>query len=154
MNLHLEICKDNFGGHNSQGVLLACSRLQPGKENNSSRTDENNSAVLPKCKRVPLLHKGIMTSTTGIPEFKKLCYTYITIKLIFLSVTCSVMSDSLQPNGFLCLWDSPGKNTGVSCHFRLQEIFPTQVSNTGLLHRRQILYHLSHQGSPSGPVLN
>ena len=28
-------------------------------------------------------------------------------------------------------------------------IFPTQRSNLGLLHRRQILYHLSHQGSPS-----
>ena len=25
----------------------------------------------------------------------------------------------------LCPWDSPGKNTGVGCHFLLQEIFPT-----------------------------
>ena len=32
-------------------------------------------------------------------------------------------------------------------HFLLQ-IFPTQGSNPGLLHCRQILYHLSHQGSP------
>ena len=30
----------------------------------------------------------------------------------------------------------------------LQGIFPTQGLNTGLLHCRQILYHLSHQGSP------
>ena len=30
----------------------------------------------------------------------------------------------------------------------LQGIFPTQRSNPGLLHRRQVLYHLSHQGSP------
>ena len=34
------------------------------------------------------------------------------------SVSCSVMSDSLWPHGLqparlLCLWDSPGKNTGV-----------------------------------------
>ena len=43
---------------------------------------------------------------------------------------------------------SPGKNTGVGCHFLLQGIFPTQRSNLGLLHCRQILYHLSHQGSP------
>ena len=28
-------------------------------------------------------------------------------------------------------------------------IFPTQESNPGLLYCRQILYHLSHQGSPS-----
>ena len=41
-----------------------------------------------------------------------------------------------------------GKNTGVSCHFLLQVIFPTQGSNSGLLHCRQILYYLSHQGSP------
>ena len=44
--------------------------------------------------------------------------------------------------------DSPSKNTGVGCHARLQGIFPTPESNWGLLHRRQILYHLSHQESP------
>ena len=44
--------------------------------------------------------------------------------------------------------DSPGKNTGVGCHALLQEIFPTQGSNSDLLQCRQILYHLSHQGSP------
>ena len=35
------------------------------------------------------------------------------------------MSDSVrphrrQPTRFLCPWDSPGKNTGVGCHFLLQ----------------------------------
>ena len=44
--------------------------------------------------------------------------------------------------------DSPGKNTGVDCHVLLQGIFPTQGSNPGLLHCRQILYSLNHQGSP------
>ena len=40
-----------------------------------------------------------------------------------------------------------GQNTGVgSCYF-LQGIFPTQGSNPGLLHCRQILYLLSHQES-------
>ena len=34
----------------------------------------------------------------------------------------------------LCPWDSPGKNTGVACHFPLQGIFPIQGSNPGLLH--------------------
>ena len=38
-----------------------------------------------------------------------------------------------------CPWDSPGKNTGVGCHFLLQGIFPTQGSNPGLLHCRQML---------------
>ena len=49
----------------------------------------------------------------------------------------------------LCPWDSPGKNTGVGCHFLLQGIFPTQESNPGLLHCRQILYQLSYEGSPN-----
>ena len=40
-----------------------------------------------------------------------------------------------------------GKNTGVGCHFLLQEIFPTQGLNPGLPHCRQMLYHLRHQGS-------
>ena len=35
----------------------------------------------------------------------------------------------------------------MSCHFLLQGIFPTQGSNLALLHCRQTLYHLSHQGS-------
>ena len=43
----------------------------------------------------------------------------------------------------------PGKITGVGSHSLLQGIFSTQASNLGLLHFRQILYHLSHQGSPS-----
>ena len=42
---------------------------------------------------------------------------------------------------------SPGKNTVVGCHALLQGIFPTQGSNPGLLHGRQILYQLSYQGS-------
>ena len=58
-----------------------------------------------------------------------------------------VMYDSLQPHGLqparlLCPWDSPGKNTGVGIHSFLLEIFPTQGLNLGLLHCRQILYHL------------
>ena len=41
----------------------------------------------------------------------------------------------------------PGKNTGVSCYFLLQEIFPTQGLNLGLTHCRQMLYRLRHKGS-------
>ena len=46
-------------------------------------------------------------------------------------------------------WDFPGKSTGVGCHFLLQRIFPTQGSNLSLPHCSQMLYHLSHKGSPS-----
>ena len=41
------------------------------------------------------------------------------------------------------------ENTGVGSHSLLQGIFLTQGLNLGLLHYRQILYHLSHQGSPA-----
>ena len=47
-------------------------------------------------------------------------------------VDCSLL-------GFLCPWDSLGKNTGVGYHFLLQGIFPTQGSNPGLPHGRQML---------------
>ena len=47
----------------------------------------------------------------------------------------------LWPSRLLCPWDSPGKNTGVSCHFLPQRIFPTQGSNLCLLPCRRILYH-------------
>ena len=65
----------------------------------------------------------------------------------------SVMCDSCDlmdcsPPGSSVHGDSPGKNTGVSCHAFLQGIFPTQGLNPGLLHCRQILYQLSHQGNP------
>ena len=44
---------------------------------------------------------------------------------------------------------SMDKSTGVGCHFLLQ-IFQTQGLNPGLLHRRQMPYRLSHQGSKLG----
>ena len=43
------------------------------------------------------------------------------------------------------IWNSPGKNTGVGCHFLLQGIFLTQGSNPGLPHCR-------HDFSPAEPL--
>ena len=40
------------------------------------------------------------------------------------------------------------QNTGVGSLSLLQGIFPTQGSNPGLPHGRQVLYQLSHRGSP------
>ena len=45
-------------------------------------------------------------------------------------------------------WNSPGHNIGVGSLSLLQKIFPTQGLNPGLLHCQQILYQLSHKGSP------
>ena len=74
-------------------------------------------------------------------------------RCVCLCVCRSVVSHSLRPQGLyparlLCPWDSPGKNTGAGCHSLVQGIFPAQRLNLGLLHYRQILYRLSHQGSP------
>ena len=41
-------------------------------------------------------------------------------------------SHELWPARLLYPWDSPGKNTGVGCHFLLQGIFATQQLNPGL----------------------
>ena len=56
----------------------------------------------------------------------------------------------------LYLWDFPGKNTAVGCHFLLQGIFLIQGSNVHflcLLHCKQIFIYLfftlSHRGSPT-----
>jgi len=43
--------------------------------------------------------------------------------------------------------NSSGKNTGVSCHFLLQEIFLTQGLILDLPHCRQTLYQRSPQGT-------
>ena len=59
-----------------------------------------------------------------------------------------VMSNSLQPHELYSPWDSPIQSTRVASCFLLQGIFPTQGSNPHLSHCRQILYQLSHQGSP------
>ena len=68
-------------------------------------------------------------------------------------LSCSVVSDFVTPWTLDC---QVSLSMGVfrqeywsGHHFLLQGIFPTQESNPGLLHCRQILYCLSHQGSPS-----
>ena len=85
-----------------------------------------------------------------------LCYQRTLEALQFLvlrktkCVSRSVMPDSLRPHGLqptrlLCPGDFPDKDTGVGCRFLLQGIFPTQGSNLGLLHCRQILYRLNYE---------
>ena len=65
------------------------------------------------------------------------------------SESCSVMSNSLRPQGLYSPWNSPGQNTVVGSHSLLQQIFLTQESNPGLPHCRWILYQLSNKGSPN-----
>ena len=57
-------------------------------------------------------------------------------------------SHGLQPTRLLCLWDFPGKNAEVGCHFLLQGIFLIQRLNSHLLHWQVDSLSLSHRGSP------
>ena len=51
-------------------------------------------------------------------------------------------------------WDSPGQNTGVGNLSLLQGIIPTQGSNKGLLHCRQIHYQLSWSRWPTSSPMD
>ena len=72
-----------------------------------------------------------------------------------LSVLCLVVQSYLtlcDPMDIACLaslsMEFSRQEYGVGSHCLLQGILPTHGSNPGFLHCRQILYHLSHQGSP------
>ena len=69
----------------------------------------------------------------------------LTLLQVIESESRSVVSD---PHGPYHPWNSAGQDTGVGSCSLLQGIFPTQGSNPGLSHCRQILYQLSYQGSP------
>ncbi|XDC85817.1 hypothetical protein R6Z07F_016990 [Ovis aries] len=59
---------------------------------------------------------------------------------------CNPMNCS--PPGSSLHEDSPGKNTEVGCYALLQGTFPTQGSNPGVPHCKEIIHCLSYQGSP------
>ena len=60
------------------------------------------------------------------------------MKVLILQ-SCLTLWDPVDCSLLFCLQNSPGKHTGVGCHALLQRLFPTQGSNLGLLHCRQIL---------------
>ena len=59
--------------------------------------------------------------------------------------SCPTLCDPMDcnPPGSSVHGHSPGRNTGAGCHSLFQGIFPSQVSNPGLPHCRQILYQQS-----------
>ena len=75
--------------------------------------------------------------------------SFISIEKVKVTQSCLSLCDPIDPSRLLCPWNSPGQNIRVGSCSLLQGTFPTQGSNPGLPHCRRILYHLSHQGSPS-----
>ena len=84
-------------------------------------------------------------------EYRSLCYPvnpccFSVLCMCLVAQSCPTLCDPMDcsPPGSSIHEDSPGKNTRVGCHALLQGIFPTQGLNPGLLHCRQVLYHLCH----------
>ena len=152
-------------GHCYRGLFVCCwHRWQEGrrhyldkaqglwKGNTSSLLNENHFSVT--------AHVRFFSSSVEIHAF---LFVWVHLQSLFRFsplVRCasllsrSAVSDSLwppglQPTKLLCPRDSPGKKTGVGCHFLLHKIFLIQGSNLCLLHFQQILYPLSHLGSVS-----
>ena len=75
----------------------------------------------------------------------------LAVCVCLVAQSCLTLCDPMDcgPPGSSVHGHSPGQNTGVGCHALLQGIFPLQGLNPGLPHCRQILYSLSHQGSPT-----
>ena len=95
------------------------------------------------------LHFISFTALTNFPSFHLVdstSFIFCSLCMCYRAWSCLTLQPH-EPTRLLCPWDFQGKNTGVGCHFLLQEIFPTQGLNPGLPHCRQMLYLLSHRGS-------
>ena len=56
------------------------------------------------------------------------CLVCVCVSLCVCAQSCLTLCNPIycKPVKLLCPWDSPGKITGVGCHFLLQWLFPTQ----------------------------
>ena len=101
-------------------------------------------------------HKSTKKESTVFMEGNQIkvitiCFFNINLLMcVLVTQLCPTLWDPMGcgPPGYSVHGDSPDKNTGVGCRALFQGIFPTQGSNPGLPHCRQILNHLSHQGNP------
>ena len=136
--VHFSYLLPQFSSHFLIFVLLLDMCFSIGDNNNCYQQFQINHLGR---NRTPIRYNFIKNS-----KFSFICLTYVCVG------SHSVMSSCLHLFGrVLSLGDSPGKTTGVGCHFLFQGIFPTQGSNPHLLcllHCRQILYLLNYWGSP------
>ena len=94
--------------------------------------------------RVPWTDEPSRLQTVGL---QRVGHDLVTVLRCFSRVRLFLNSWTVALQAPLSM-DSLGKNTGVGGLSLLQWIFPTPGSNPGLQHCKQILYQLSHQGSP------
>ena len=138
--LGLSSCGQAFSSCGKLGLLFICiAWASPGKD-----TGVDYHALLQGIFQT----KGSNLCFLWLLHYRWILYPWATGEAQSESESCSVLSDSLRHRGLYSPWNSPGQHTGMGSLFFLQWIFPTQGSNPDLLHCRQILYQLSHQGSP------
>ena len=109
--------EDIFGCHNWRRMLLASSyQTKSAAKHTTKYKITKNPFVLQllSCSDSFVI-SWTVTSSMGFPRQKY---------WLLLSRFSHVQLFGLQPTRLLCPWDSPGKNTGVGCHFLLQGIFP------------------------------
>ena len=95
------------------------------------------------------------TSVIFIPctSLEELCFGRVKVKVKSLSPTlCDPMDCSLPGSSVHGIFQAIFLEW-IAISFS-RGIFPTQGSNLGLLHCRQTLYHLSHQGNPIQHCVN
>ena len=92
--------------------------------------------------------KWLLVKTIGLTILPSNSLMFPLSYQVLIIQSCLTLCEPMEePARLFYPWNSPGKNTGVGCHSLLHRIFSTQGMNPILAHYRQILYHLSHQGS-------
>ena len=88
------------------------------------------------------------------PDPRNLLTAFYAGLLAAAAAVASVMSNSVrphrrQPTRLPCPWDSPGKNTGVGCHFLLQYVKVKSLSRVRLLATPWTVAHQAPQSMGS-----
>ena len=124
----VSLCQGNFPTQELNQGLLHCRWILYQLSNLGSPSTKlsNSISTLWSEGSAHLSDTGVIT-TVCVCSVTWLCLT------LWVPMDCS-------PSGSSVHGVFHGKNTGVDCHFLLQGIFPTQGSNSCLLHFRQILY--------------
>ena len=94
-----------------------------------------------------MLYKHFSPHKNGYSKSSTFQYYCLCVLLCLVTKSCLTLCNPMDCSlpGSSVHGYSPGMNNGVGCHAFLQGIFPTQGLNPGLLHCRQILYHLSQK---------
>ena len=100
--------------------------------------DDMNMLYNTSCEHMLSLHLGKYLGVKLLSRGLDVCLCVHAQSLQSCPTVCNPMDCSAP--GSSVRGDSPGKNTGVSCHALLQGIYPTQGSSPCLLHCGQILY--------------